>query len=133
MDPTALINLLTLIMAISLASERLVTFLKTLIPYLAGDPLSKPTDPRTTDRVRQLIVMVITFLAAWLTTFLIPMTNDPKSPIIHLPDWLLALLASGGSAFWNNILGYLKATKDINIQKNIQEKVNTQAKVAAAQ
>jgi len=74
--------------------------------------------------MRPLIVMGIAFAASWVTSaFLtggdfnlfgkIPF-GSADNPA-EIPVLIMALLASGGSEFWKNILGYTKALRDIKI------------------
>ncbi len=120
-----IIKLITLILAISLAGERLVTFLKTLIPWLAGDPNATQPDTSGLEISRKVILMVLAFLSCWLTAYLVKMKMDDAQKALLPDDAVLGLLASSGSAFWTTILGYTKAVRDIKIQQQQQEKVNT--------
>lgn len=136
MNLTLLIKLISVILTVSLASERLVTFLKTLFPVLA----SKPNDPDAPvplvveggEKWRQVIVMIIAFLSAWLTASFLkdgqfkPFESyDVGPPQTLVPIWVIGLLASGGSAFWTNLLGYVRAVKDISTQKSLRQKMAT--------
>jgi len=116
---------ITLILSVSVAGERLVALVKTIVPWL-----NKPTDPITptdddTEKYRKIALMVIAFLCCWLTAYLLPV----KPEFTSTP--LLGLLASGGSAFWTSLLGYTKAVSEIKVQNVIQEKVNSQLKLHA--
>lgn len=124
MNTTNLTQLVTLILATSVAGERLVTFLKTLIPWLASPPPS--TTPIKNDIARQVTVMIIAFLACWLTAEIANVDSILKPPI-------LGLLASGGSAFWTSILGYVKGIKDIKTQQGVQAKIQTANIIAGKQ
>ncbi len=118
-----LTTLITVVLAISLAGERLVSYVKAMLPWLGEE---QKTDAKevdlTRDRPRRLIVMSLAFVASWLAaSFLVeePWTLHAfvsRVPIasskLVIPVPLLGLLASGGSAFWNNILGFTKAAKD---------------------
>jgi len=128
MSIDALSSLVAVVLAVSLAAERLVTVLKTAFPAQLAD--EQKTEAQevdlVADRPRRLLVQLLAFAAAWLTaTFLT--TNDltqlglssPFKPVqlaaggaVTLPAYIVGLLASGGSAFWNNVLGYTKALKD---------------------
>jgi hypothetical protein len=120
---TEITKLVSIILAISLASDRLVTFIKTLIPWLAEKPAAaQPVQP-TNDTARRVTVMIIAFAAATLTSWLLGQDKLPYN------FWIMGLLASGGSAFWTNILAYLSAIKDISNQKAVQEKVKSQSQI----
>lgn len=105
------------LLAISLASERVVTIAKTYWPSLATPRVSTGLIlDLHADKPRMLAVQFISFAASLLTCWgmygfhwLIPFGSTPS---IEMPLPLLALLASSGSAFWSNVLGYTKALKD---------------------
>jgi hypothetical protein len=122
--------LITIVLAVSLATDRLVTLIKSLIPQLADDP---PVNPLVEENEqwkywRKIAVQVIAFLAAWLTcSFLadkescdfiqcITISDDFKLPVV-----VVALLSMGGSAFWSDLLGWAKAVKDIKKMERAKE------------
>lgn len=123
-------SLVAILIAISLATERLVTILKTSWPKTFGEErvdLNGVVDP-VMDRNRRLLVQFFTFLFSYITcTFLTEGGADPTGDIkvgtgdgaLRIPVYVMAILSMGGSAFWNNILGYTKAVKDIRITDNI--------------
>ncbi len=121
----SLVKLITLILAISLAGERLVAFIKTLFPWLAGDPNSTEAANTNKEISRKTIVMAIAFLSCWLTAYLVKENTDGTSDALKMPAIFLGLLASGGSAFWTTLLGYTKAVRDIKVQQTQQEQVVT--------
>jgi hypothetical protein len=119
MNITEITKLVTLVLAISVAGERLVALITTLFPWLAAGPTpTAPADPKK-EAIRKTILMIITFLCCLLTAYLIP-GNSGKINIA-----LLALLASGGSTFWTSLLGYTKAVSDIKSEQLIQEKLRS--------
>lgn len=106
---------IALILAISLAAERLVSILKTFFGWLDEKKGNAGAEKR-----RRVAVLLIAFLAAWITGAFLTEGGewDLFGSIVvsdnhTLPVWLVGFLASGGSAFWSNILGYTKAVKDI--------------------
>lgn len=118
------------LLTISLASERMVTILKTVIPVLAeqGDPNSA-----WNQRWRPLIIQGFTFVFCCATAAMVqgPGTNWFTGSVTlvgdrGVPVLVVGLLASGGSAFWNNVLGYTKAVKDLK-----KEAVDTAANAKA--
>ena len=123
---------ITIILAISVASERLIAVLKTIFPWLSGSqPPGKPLNPKN-ENIRQLVVMLISFSAAWVTSaflggtqFDLLKTVPIGDPAVHIPAVILGVLASGGSAFWTSLLGYTKAVKDIKTEQGVQEKLKT--------
>ncbi|MES2651068.1 MAG: hypothetical protein V4663_04975 [Bacteroidota bacterium] len=126
----SIISLITLILAISLAGERLVTLIRTLIPALADDPNAIKSPKAKAEIVRKSIVMLLAFLCCWLTAFMVKdnMEVSTTSEFAKFPSVFLGLLASGGSAFWTSLLGYTKAARDIKVQQNQQEQISTNHK-----
>ncbi|HVP39430.1 MAG TPA: hypothetical protein VMS93_09640 [Candidatus Saccharimonadales bacterium] len=115
-------SVIPVILAISLASERLVTILKTAFPWLAQEKTLAPgqTDPQA-DRSRRLLVQGLAVATAYVTTGWFARSLSPLAAVplgtsaasaANLPVCLVALLASSGSALWSNLLGYTKAVKD---------------------
>ncbi|MBD1362388.1 hypothetical protein IDJ77_01080 [Mucilaginibacter sp. ZT4R22] len=141
MDISIIMKLVSIILAISLASERLVTFIKTLVPAL-NTPDPAPIPPYSTqEKLRRFAVMILAFLAGWGAAAM--MAKDPTgffgnlnvgldtdSGKILIPCFIVGLMASGGSAFWAKILEYIKAVNEIKGQFATQEKMNTQFKMA---
>jgi len=125
MNITDITKLIALVLAISIAGERLVTFLKTIIPPLA-DP--SPNDPVQESTTKKIVLMLLSFLACWITAcflhgkFLVD-PIDIGGSIGKVSVYLLGLMAMGGSAFWRGILGYTKAVQQIKVQQFRHEKV----------
>lgn len=118
------------LLAISLASERLVTYLKTLFPRLGVERrnLLGEVDAKA-DRPRRLTVHVIAFLSGWVTAgFMVGENFNAFGSILFefgksnvgLPVWIVGILAGSGSAFWNNVLGYTKAVKDVRARDAVE-------------
>lgn len=131
-------ELATTLLAISLASERVVTILKTTFPVWLAD--EKKTEAQevdlVADRSRRLLVLFISFLASWITAAFLADNPDGKDWIdlnffgsisfgkgnaTNFPVWIMGLLASGGSSLWSNLLGYTKAVKDVQTQRKASE------------
>jgi hypothetical protein len=124
----SLSSLLALILAISLASERLVTIVKTALPWL-NTPARTVTgeEDDEADRPRRLLLQLLALAGAWVTSWLVA-TGDalqvsdlllgkvPYTDGKSLPVWLVAVLGSGGSAFWAQILAYTRAAREIRQQ-----------------
>jgi hypothetical protein len=120
--------LISYILAVSLASERLVTIIKTLLPeWLADEKKTAAQEvDLVRDRWRRIRVILLAFLSAYVTSSLLVGNFNPFLDVRiidghPLPLIVLAFLASGGSAFWSNLLGYTKAVKDIRVQRRAQE------------
>jgi drug/metabolite transporter (DMT)-like permease len=114
MDPK-LVATVAFLVAISVASERLVEIIKGLIPAL-----SKRQEDATKEGRRAATLQIIAVLSGILTAFLAMPASKGVLPgtLTSLPGILaLGLMASGGSGFWNAILSYLLQIK--NIKKSV--------------
>jgi len=127
-----LLSLVTLLVALSVASERLVEivkgFISTVLPWLS----EKQENPKQ-ESLRRAVLQLMAVGAGMITALL------AQPALVHaVPEgWgvnpllgtvALGLLASGGSGFWNAILAYLLQVKDL---KKIEVEAN-QRKVDAA-
>lgn len=129
-DLPTLSALAATLLAISLATERAVAILKTLLPEMFE--AEKKTDAKEVDlpadRWRRLAVQAIAYLAAWATSaFLVRgmswWDGLTQGSVLDtgLPSALVALLASGGSAFWAQVVGYTSALKDATVARRATE------------
>jgi hypothetical protein len=116
-------SVVSLILALSAASERLVAILKSAIPLL-DTPNTSPKH----ERYRVLALRVAAVAAGIFTAFLAQgiVDVDGTREIVGL-----GLLAAGGSDLWNSILGYLNGVKDVQKTKGEVAKVEQAASVAA--
>ena len=99
-----------LLIALSVATERLVEIIKGTIPQLTGK-----SDDKKREGWRRAFNQLLAVGAGILTAFLarpaipaevLPATNDTAM-------FALGLLASGGSGFWNALLVYVLGLKDM--------------------
>jgi hypothetical protein len=126
-----LISLSTLMLAISLATERFVTLVKSFVPWLAEERKDATglKDP-VQERRRTVAVQIISLLGAYLTTSLVNkgfcLDKDFcfGTPNVCFPAGIIALLSTGGSAFWSHLLGYANAVKDIKRQDRAQQRMD---------
>jgi len=126
MNTTSLTNLVTLLIALSIASERLVEIVKGLWPWLN----SEDKDPRW-EGFRKATLQVMAVAAGVLTAYLAKDALPAMEFLEQKTQWIaLGLLASGGSGFWNSILTYLTKVKDIKGAQAQQAKVETKVLVA---
>jgi hypothetical protein len=108
MDISSAVSLLA---ALSVASERLVEIVKGSIPWLKrqrGDPAQEGW--------RQAALHLLAAAAGIATAMLAnaAVANAVPPALAHPPGIVvIGLLASGGSGLWNSILSYMKAAKDI--------------------
>ena len=116
----------SLLVALSVAAERLVEIVKGLIPWLDLEQVDQKWEAR-----RRCVLQVLAVVAGIVTVFLsrgaIPtglVNLDDKSGVVAL-----GLLASGGSGFWNSILTYVAKVKDV---KEAEVAVRRQVALAEA-
>lgn len=111
MDAAKLTAIVTLILALSVASERLVEIIKGFIPVLDK---TNTLDGKAEAR-RRSYLQILAVLSGILTAFL-AQDYIPKEIADSMKGWSifgLGLLASGGSGFWNSVLTYVTKVKDI--------------------
>lgn len=112
MDTASLTTVVSLLIALSVASERVVEIVKGLIPWLNTQKADA-----SQEGWRKAALQALAVGAGILTAVLAqPAIKDV------VPGWgegttilALGLLASGGSGLWNSVLGYLTAVKDIKV------------------
>ena len=122
MDAAKLTAIVTLILALSVASERLVEIIKGFIPVLDK---TNTTDEKAEAR-RRSYLQILAVLSGILTAFL-AQDYIPKEIADSMRGWSilgLGLLASGGSGFWNSVLTYVTKVKDI---KTVEADAKTKA------
>lgn len=114
---TNLPTVVTLIIALSVATERFVEIVKGVVPWLSQERPDPREEAKRRSALQFLAVVggVIVSALAWpVTRQIIP---DVQQVSLVLA---LGLLASGGSGFWNSILGYvtnLKNLQDATVQQ----------------
>jgi hypothetical protein len=110
MDTTQLAAIVGLLIALSVASERLVEIVKGVIP-----PLNGKSDVPWKENMRRTVLQLLAVGAGIGTAFLARPTI-PQEALSSTSDTAiiaLGLLASGGSGFWNSVLTYVLKLKDI--------------------
>lgn len=133
MDAGGLSATLAVLLVASLATERLVAVLKTAFPrLLAGERRTetREVDP-VADRPRRLMVQGAAFAAAWLVVAVMaagdggPAWASFLHPVrageMPIPAPVAALLASGGSAFWAQVVQWAGAAKDRAVTRRAAE------------
>ena len=121
----------SVILALSVASERLVEIIKGLVPWL-NVPASTEAEEGRRRSALQFLAVVCAVLTAYLA-------GDYVKAVVTLPEsisetWAvlgLGLLASGGSGLWNSVLTYLGKVKDI--KKLEAQGVKSEAKTRESQ
>ena len=119
MDVSKLAALVSILVALSIASERLVEIIKGLIPFLNKERNSKMTEGWRRAALQALAVVAGIFtalLAQPAIKAVIPGLSEHCTGILAL-----GLLASGGSGFWNAVLTYVLNVKDIKEALAIKE------------
>jgi hypothetical protein len=114
------------VLAVSLATERLVAFVKSAAPRWFAD--EKKTEASEVDLLgdswRRIRVHAVALVSAWLASASLPEGGFAllgkvvlSAGNIAIPVPLLALLSMGGSAFWTSIVGYASTAKDLRMQE----------------
>ncbi len=120
MDIGNLSTIVSILVALSVASERLVEIIKGLCGFLSAEN----SDP-TKERLRKVALKTLAVLAGIVTALLAQPAIKDVAPGFS-SHWTgivaLGLLASGGSGFWNAILGYILNAKDIKKAEAVQKK-----------
>lgn len=109
MDLPVLSTVIGVLIVLSVASERLVEITKSFIPALDKEN----ADPQKESR-RKAYLHILAVVAGIATALLarealgttVPATWNTTTGVLAL-----GLLASGGSGFWNSILGYVSEVK----------------------
>ncbi len=107
---TQLSDLIIFLVALSIASERLVEIVKGLTPFLR-----EKSDNATAESWRVVAMQLLAMASGIFTAHL----TMPAAAEILPESWhsfpgilALGLLASGGSSLWNSVLGYVSSVKD---------------------
>ena len=108
MDLTKLTTIVSLLVALSVASERLVEIIKGLFPFLN----QQNVDPKK-EGWRKAAIQFLAVPAGIITAFLAKPAIPDFFPDHFTTTLAVGLLASGGSGFWNSILTYVTRAKDI--------------------
>lgn len=128
MDIVDLSATVAMLLTLSLATERIVAIVKTAFPgwFAHEQQTDAGTVDRIADRWRRLRVQGVAFLGAWITAGALAdggnfnLLGVVDLGTVTVPALMVALLASSGSAFWAQVLGYTSAIKDIaNRQKGV--------------
>lgn len=121
MEITKLTTIVSLILALSIASERFVEIIKGLFP-----PLNLENSDPKKEGWRRAALHVLAVIAG-IVTALLARPAIPESvykPSSDMSILALGLLASGGSALWNSVLTYFLKIKDIKeLDAEIKKKV----------
>lgn len=112
MDTTTMSTVVALLIALSVAAERLVEIVKGMIPALNTHNDKSPEWEGRRKALLQLLAVVAGIATAWVSA--------PVIKEIVPGDWgnwpgilALGLLASGGSGFWNSVQTYVLMLKDL--------------------
>jgi hypothetical protein len=104
----------TVLLALSVASERLVELIKGFSEHLTGKKVEAGVE-----RKRQLQIHGLSLLTSAIVVWL---SQDYIVATLKLTNWnvpqatAFTILASGGSSMWNSILSYLLSIKNLKQQ-----------------
>jgi len=111
----SLTELSTLLAAISVATERLVVVVKTIFPRLGAQPAAVPgSSDDGEDRGRRLGVLALAYGCGLVAAYFV---GDGwriyyGSGQQGISIFAVALLSTGGSAFWTQVVSFASAAKD---------------------
>lgn len=125
-----LTSLVTVLLALSVASERLVELVKGRIAWLDR----QNPDPEK-ERDRQFCIHLVSVVASGIVVALSSDyigTTLKLHPVGIAQGVALAILASGGSSMWNSVLGYLYSIKNLKSEDVavVQKKDNNDLRAA---
>ncbi len=127
MDLTDLSMLVTLLVALSVASERLVEIVKGFVPFLNQEN----TDAKM-EGIRKSVLQFMAVVSGIITAFLTWPVIRNEGTLVPLGSWpgvfALGLLASGGSGFWNSIQTYVNKLKDVKKLQVEDNRIDVQNK-----
>ena len=125
MDLTNLSSIVTLLIALSVASERLVEIVKGFVLKLNKEN-PDPAQEGRRKAVLQILAVISGLFTAWLTKDIAAIKAiTPDTALAWIP---LGLLASGGSGFWNSIQTYVAKAKDVKKAEAESKKVDAETK-----
>ncbi|MDQ1086176.1 hypothetical protein [Siphonobacter sp. SORGH_AS_1065] len=135
MKTNTLIEIITIILSISISTERIVTVAKTIWPEFLDNEKTTPSGQldKVADKRRRISVQLIAFIGAWFLASFINKENKLNffgdvyflSENIKIPSFIIGILATGGSTFWSSILGIIKANKEIKNQHIVENRIST--------
>jgi len=125
MDTAKLATVISLLIALRIAWQRLLDIIKGLVPWL-NQQRRKPAEEGWRKAALQVLAVIAGITTAWLSSAAIPKG-------VGIPDdWTgtlaLGLLASGGSGFWNSILTYVTKAKDLKAAEAETRQIEVRAK-----
>ena len=120
MDISKLAAIVSVLVALSVASERLVEIIKGFSTFL-----NQENSDKKKEGWRRAILQALAVVAGIITALLaqpaikavVPGLSEHWAGIVAL-----GLLASGGSGFWNAILAYVLNVKDIKKVEAVKQK-----------
>lgn len=106
-------TIITLLIALSVATERTVEIVKSMVPWL---DTARPV--KSMEGFRRAALHALGVVAGigitWLTWPIVAQILGQTEANVHLPTVAaLGLLASGGSGFWNSMLTYAVNLKEL--------------------
>jgi hypothetical protein len=110
MDATKLTAFVSLMIGLSVATERLVEIIKGLFETLNCERPDPVAEGRRKSSL-QIIAVLAGIATAWAASPYIPVELARPTESWHVIG--LGLLASGGSGFWNSIATYVLRLKDL--------------------
>ena len=138
MDISDLSATVAVLLVVSLATERWVAVLKTLFPWLADEKSDTAGEPDpAADRPRRLVVQGVAVLGGWIVAAFIAgkgvltpgaFVGLVYAGTVQIPAPVVALLASGGSAFWTQVVQLAASVKDAAVTRGAAQRLALRAR-----
>jgi hypothetical protein len=132
MSINSLPTIVTLLIALSVATERVVEIIKSLVPWLNTEHPSTKTECHRRATIQALAVaagILVSTLSWPVLARIFSTSSDAAVATVVNPgfNWSLVVavgfLASGGSGFWNTILSYVMKVKELKQVEVREEKL----------
>lgn len=118
-----LTKLISLLVVLSVAAERLVEILKgfvfTTLNTVDPDPVREAR--------RQAKVQLLAVIVSLFTAIIVKLAGQFPPSWGWLTTLALGFLASGGSSLWNSVLGWVKGLKDVSLTQGAEARLQAQA------
>src|SRR5262245_48680519 len=118
-----LTKLISLLVVLSVAAERLVEILK---GFFFQNLNTVDPDPDRETR-RKAKVQLLALFASLLTAIIVKLAGQFPPTWGWLTVLALGFLASGGSSLWNSVLGWVKGLKDVHVAQGEAARLRVQS------
>jgi hypothetical protein len=129
-----------IVLGVSLANDRILEMLKTIIPWLTVQKSSTEDNGEVSleEMLRRLLIQIISFASGWVSAGIVAAKDNafmdlggdiPIGDKMQVPVVIVGILSSAGSTFWTQIVSYSKALKDEKKSEAADERIEMTKKV----